>query len=381
MSLDKEYFRIKKHTKTSTTNDEPDISLKVVISNGDTFTVKATPHADFGFSEGALTFEADILEMTDEYILRLADEHNMSFSDVEELVYSIFYPKVHKILDKYGKHIRIPKHSISIELDIYHHHVETCLDVVKEITEDLTRKGIDRYRDKNINIKIDTKMSTKKARIYSLDDCMLWYNTASLDVDAQCGFTPLCPDELPVPDGDSIVAALNAQAKFARIRVGSKDWHPVDAMWLTSEDKPQFTPIEGYPNLDLHWNAHCIARTKGAELLPGLPKTSEYDFMVYKGMEIDMHPYGACYHDLEHKISTGLIEYLKSQKIKRVLVGGLAFDYCVRITAIQLSKHFHVVVNKQATRAITTNELELASIESELQNNGVEVIDPLGLLG
>ena len=28
---------------------------------------------------------------------------------------------------------------------------------------------------------------------------------ASFDVDAQKGFTPLCPNELPVPEGDTIV--------------------------------------------------------------------------------------------------------------------------------------------------------------------------------
>ena len=55
---------------------------------------------------------------------------------------------------------------------------------------------------------------------------------ASLDVDAQRGFTPLCPNELPVPGGDHIVAELNAQAKCARLRIGSKDAHPANPVWL-----------------------------------------------------------------------------------------------------------------------------------------------------
>ncbi len=49
---------------------------------------------------------------------------------------------------------------------------------------------------------------------------------ASLDIDAQKGFTPLCPNELPVAGGDTIVAALNAQAALATLRAGSKDAHP-----------------------------------------------------------------------------------------------------------------------------------------------------------
>lgn len=37
-------------------------------------------------------------------------------------------------------------------------------------------------------------------------------NTASFDVDAQKGFTPLCPDELPVAGGEALAEALNRQA-------------------------------------------------------------------------------------------------------------------------------------------------------------------------
>jgi nicotinamidase/pyrazinamidase len=176
--------------------------------------------------------------------------------------------------------------------------------------------------------------------------------TASMDIDCQRSFTPLCPDELPVPDGHNIVDALNRQAKWARYRVGSKDWHPANALWLATKESPQFTPIVNAKNMNMHWNAHCIAGTRGAELLDGLPSVSDYDFMVYKGLEPDMHPYGACYHDLENKISTGLIEFLKDKGVTRVICGGLATDFCVNMTAIQLSKHFEVWVNLSACRGI-----------------------------
>ena len=38
----------------------------------------------------------------------------------------------------------------------------------------------------------------------------------SIDVDAQKTFSPLCPQELPVAEGDTIVAELNAQAATLR---------------------------------------------------------------------------------------------------------------------------------------------------------------------
>ncbi|ENO0239376.1 nicotinamidase, partial [Listeria monocytogenes] len=46
---------------------------------------------------------------------------------------------------------------------------------------------------------------------------------AAFDIDAQKGFTPLCPDELPVSGGDKIVPELNFMASLASLRIGSKD--------------------------------------------------------------------------------------------------------------------------------------------------------------
>ena len=196
---------------------------------------------------------------------------------------------------------------------------------------------------------------------------------ASLHIDCQKGFTPLCPDELPVPDGHNIVAALNAQDKLARWRVASKDWHQKQAYWIASKEHPQFSRITRsdiiLDDLDVYWNSHCIAGTEGAELLPGLPRVRDYDFMVYKGLERDMHPYGACYHDLHDKISTGLIEFLKDRKIETVIVGGLSTEYCVKTTALQLVKHFNVVVNLSACRAIGQPD---GAIKDMLQQ-GIEV--------
>lgn len=176
--------------------------------------------------------------------------------------------------------------------------------------------------------------------------------TASLDVDAQQGFTPLCPEELPVPKGDEIVEELNRQAGAARLRIGSKDAHCRAALHIATAAAPQFTPV-GAPNTDIRWNAHCIMGTRGAELLPGLPHWLAYDYFVFKGIEPDAHPYGACYHDLGDTRSTGLIEYLRQNRIETVLVGGLATDFCVKTTVLQLlSARFKVVLNLAACRGI-----------------------------
>src|SRR5690606_30471871 len=152
---------------------------------------------------------------------------------------------------------------------------------------------------------------------------------AAFDVDAQKGFTPLCPDELPVPEGHLIVGELNAQARFAATRVFSKDAHPANPSWLATPEHPTLSPIEG-ANMDVRWTRHCVPGTAGFKLLDGLPAVCEYDYPVYKGVEPDMHPYGACYHDLGDRVSTGVIEFLKARLVETVLLGGLATDYCVK---------------------------------------------------
>ncbi len=198
---------------------------------------------------------------------------------------------------------------------------------------------------------------------------LIYEKTASFDVDSQKGFTPVCPDELPVPEGDIIVPSLNAQAELAALRVGSKDWHPSNAVWLADNEHPQFSPVDG-PNVDVRWRPHCIAGTKGAELLDGLPHPSDYDYFIWKGMEPDMHPYGACYHDLGNKKSTGVIEFLKARGIDTILIGGLATDYCVKTTALQLKDAgFHVIVNLAACRGISPDTVSRA-IE-EMKNAGI----------
>ena len=91
-------------------------------------------------------------------------------------------------------------------------------------------------------------------------------------------------------------------------------------------------------------------------------------FVVYKGVERHMHPYGACYHDLANTMSTGVIEFLKCKDVQVVLVGGLATDYCVKTTVLQLlASGFQVVVNLAACRHISEETLKSAISEMELE--------------
>lgn len=197
-------------------------------------------------------------------------------------------------------------------------------------------------------------------------------HVASFDVDVQKTFTPLCPNELPVPEGHLIATELNAQARHAAVRVGSKDAHPANALWVADAEHPTLTPIEG-DNMDVRWPVHAVPGTRGFELIDGLPHVTAYDYFVWKGVEPDMHPYNACYHDYARRLSTGLIEFLRGREVSTVLVGGLATDYCVKGNVLELRRAgFRVVVNRAAVRGVAEKTTR-AALE-KMREAGAEFI-------
>ncbi len=198
--------------------------------------------------------------------------------------------------------------------------------------------------------------------------------TASFDVDPQRGFTPLCPAELPVAGGDEIAAELNAQAQFAAFRLVSKDCHPADAPWVAHSADDIMQPVAGdYPDLDIKWPPHCVIGTEGNRLIPGLPDETAYDLVIEKGTNPLMHPYGACYHDLRESVSTGAVEWLHKRGVTTVIVGGLATDYCVKTTALQLLRAgLRVVINLAACRGVA--EPTTTQAIDELRRAGAEFV-------
>lgn len=198
----------------------------------------------------------------------------------------------------------------------------------------------------------------------------------AIDVDAQQTFSPLCPNELPVANATEIVDELNAQAQLADFRVMTKDAHSEHAVWVAKTAESIMQPVSEphSENVDIQWPRHAEVGTQGFELLPNLPQPEQYDFLVYKGVERDIHPYGACFHDLNEKISTGLIEWLRDKKAEILIVGGLATDYCVKNTVLQLARHgnWKIIVNLGACRGIAENTINQAI--QEMQQAGVQIV-------
>lgn len=173
----------------------------------------------------------------------------------------------------------------------------------------------------------------------------------------QQAFSELCPDELPIEDALSIVPHLNRQAEWADYRVLTKDAHVPQADWMIRQQL-EFLPLTSAER----WVSHAVVGSPGFQNLPQLPEPGNYHYLVHIGLEHHTHTYGACFHDMAENISTGLIEWLESRQASTLILGGLATEYCVQATALQLCwyGYWNVILNLDACRHFNHAEAQRA---------------------
>lgn len=133
----------------------------------------------------------------------------------------------------------------------------------------------------------------------------------------------------------------------------TKDWH-IDPGTHFS-DTPDYVDS---------WPPHCVADTEGAEFAADYGDAELATFK--KGM------YEASYSGAEgvNYAGKGLVQVLTENDVAHVVVVGIAFDYCVKATALDLAAAgFEVSVLQDFTVSVhpenddeTADELEKASV-------------------
>jgi nicotinate phosphoribosyltransferase len=169
---------------------------------------------------------------------------------------------------------------------------------------------------------------------------------ALIIVDAQNDFCP--GGALPVPDGDRVIPVLNRLAeRFAaegRPVYASRDWHPHDSTHFKKFGGP--------------WPVHCVAGSPGAGFHPDL-RLPAGSTVISKGQGRDDAGYSA----LEAKTDEGspVADDLRRRGVTALYVGGLATDYCVRVTAVDARRAgFRVAVIADAIAGIASDTSEQA---------------------
>jgi nicotinamidase/pyrazinamidase len=148
--------------------------------------------------------------------------------------------------------------------------------------------------------------------------------TALVVVDLQNDFADPS-GKLAVNRGEAIIPAVNDAVRDAldagAFVVVTQDWHP--------ESTPHFAKDGGI------WPVHCVAGTWGAELHPSFAVPHDAP-RVRKGAQGEDGYSGFTMRDPESGVETltELEGMLREHGIERVVVCGLATDYCVRATAL-----------------------------------------------
>jgi nicotinamidase/pyrazinamidase len=180
---------------------------------------------------------------------------------------------------------------------------------------------------------------------------VLTSSDALLIIDLQNDFCP--GGALAVPEGDQIVPLVNRLAQRFEHVILTQDWHPAGHISFASSHlgtKPFGTIGVSYGTQTL-WPDHCVRGTQGADFHPGLD-APHAELILRKGLRRDIDSYSAFLED-DHTTPTGLASYLRERGLKRLFLCGLAYDFCVRFSAIDgTAAGFECIVIEDATRAV-----------------------------
>jgi nicotinamidase/pyrazinamidase len=177
---------------------------------------------------------------------------------------------------------------------------------------------------------------------------------ALIVVDMQKDFLP--GGALGVPSGDEVIEPLNrAIEAFEQARQPvfySRDWHPADHCSFRARGGPS--------------PPHCIAGSKGAGFAKNL-RVPPAAIVISKATTPERDAYSAFQ-------GTTLSAQLRAAGVRRVFVGGLATDYCVKATVLDARKEgFDVHVLAEAVRAVEVEPGDGERALEEMRQSGAQL--------
>lgn len=192
-----------------------------------------------------------------------------------------------------------------------------------------------------------------------------------LAVDVQNDFCP--GGRLAIPGGDEVVGEVNGlMRRFAHV-VLTQDWHPGGHTSFASAH-PGLSAYDVIPlpyGPQVLWPDHCVQGTLGAAFHPGLD-VHRAELVLRKGFRPEIDSYSAFFEN-DRRTPTGLAGYLRERGFRRVVLAGLAYDFCVLWSAQDARRlGFAVVVVPAACRALDVAGSR-AEADRRLAEAGAEV--------
>lgn len=199
-------------------------------------------------------------------------------------------------------------------------------------------------------------------------------------VDVQGDFTQYKKGSLAVEGTDAAyVKAVEETTKKLKESgypiYATQDWHPADhASFFTNHaGKKPFDMIKLHGKDQVLWPPHCVQKTPGAEIL--LDKAL-FKAVVRKGMDTNYDSYSGFQDDGGKK--TQMDETLKKAGIKKLVVYGIATDYCVHATAVDgAAAGYKVIMINSLSRGVAPDTSKKAL--EDMKAKGVLVLDALDM--
>jgi nicotinamidase/pyrazinamidase len=173
---------------------------------------------------------------------------------------------------------------------------------------------------------------------------------ALLVIDVQNDFMP--GGALAVTDGDAVVPVINAlSGRFDHV-ILTQDWHPAQHIsFATTHSKQPYETVQVPYGSQTLWPDHVLQHTEGAAFHPNL-HLPHAELILRKGFRRHIDSYSA-FLENDHTTPTGLAGYLRERGLRRLFLCGLAYDFCVRYSAIDgKDLGFETIVIEDATRAV-----------------------------
>jgi nicotinamidase/pyrazinamidase len=179
--------------------------------------------------------------------------------------------------------------------------------------------------------------------------------TGLLVIDAQRGFTSLCPAELPIPGGLEIVPNVNRLLDHSWARIdASQDWHPPNHRSFFGQKDNLYPP-------------HCVAGSLGAEFLPGL-QILRFQTIWRKCFLPDFEHYSVV---AQHP---GLPAVLRGSGVDNVIVCGLAANICVLQAACDLRRAgFRVLIAEDASAGVDVPAVGLFQDKAKVEGKALGI--------
>ena len=201
-------------------------------------------------------------------------------------------------------------------------------------------------------------------------------NTGVIIVDVQADFTELKSGALAVPGTDAqyIRTVQRSTQRFFQqgLRIYfTLDWHPVDhiSFYTNNPGTEPFQEIEiEEGRTQVMWPPHCVQNTPGADILIDIEGPAE---RVQTGANPKFDSYSGFVDDGGNQ--TGLDRLLRRDGIKKLIIYGLATDYCVKHTVLDAAKlGYQVDLLADLCRGISPDTT--AGALEEMKAKGVVII-------